>query len=104
MIYRFLTKVSVDLTIDRLISSALNGVTYTENGRLHLKGNDEHFIYKPDGAPVGWYQRNIKTLDDIYLGKGASPTVEFENNIVYDSDLWAAIQYADEPTQVAEEA
>lgn len=89
---------------DILIASALNGVTYTENGRLHIKGNKMHFIYKPDGSPVGWYARNIKTLDDIYLGTGACPTIDFENVQVENADLWAAIQYVDESTQVTEGA
>lgn len=89
---------------DILIASALNGVAYTENGRLHIKGNKMHFIYKPDGSPVGWYARNIKTLDDIYLGVGASPTIELENVQVENADLWAAIQYVDESTQVTEGA
>lgn len=89
---------------DVLIASALNGVAYTENGRLHIKGNKMHFIYKPDGSPVGWYARNIKTLDDIYLGTGACPTIDFENVQVENADLWAAIQYVDESTQVTEGA
>lgn len=83
---------------DILIASALNGVTYTENGRLHIKGNKMHFIYKPDGSPAGWYARNIKTLDDIYLGTGACPTIELENVQVENADLWAAIQEVDKTT------
>lgn len=80
---------------DGLIASALNGVTYTENGRLHIKGNKMHFIYKPDGSPAGWYARNIKTLDDIYLGAGACPTIDFEDVQIENDDLWEAIQYSD---------
>lgn len=79
-------------TADTLIATALNGVVYTENGRLHVKGNKMHFIYKPDGSPVGWYARNIKTLDDIYLGAGACPTMPLENLDVSDTELWATIQ------------
>lgn len=96
--------ITVKTSGDVLIASALNGVTYTENGRLHIKGNKMHFIYKPDGSPVGWYARNIKTLDDIYLGVGASPTIELENVQVENDDLWEAIQYVDESTQVTEGA
>lgn len=87
--------ITTKTTADVLIASALNGVTYTENGRLHIKGNKMHFIYKPDGSPAGWYARNIKTLDDIYLGTGACPTIDFENVQVENADLWAAIQYSD---------
>ena len=105
MIYGFKnTPITTKTTADVLIASALNGVTYTENGRLHIKGNKMHFIYKPDGSPVGWYARNIKTLDDIYLGAGACPTIDFENVQVENADLWAAIQYVDESTQVTEGA
>lgn len=98
------TPITAKTSADVLIASALNGVAYTENGRLHIKGNKMHFIYKPDGSPVGWYARNIKTLDDIYLGTGACPTIDFENVQVENADLWAAIQYVDESTQVTEGA
>ena len=87
---------------DGLIATALDGVVYTENSRLHIKGNKMHFIYKPDGAPVGWYARNIKTLDDIYLGTGACPTIDFENVQVENADLWAAIQQSDEGASATE--
>lgn len=99
MIYAFKnTPITTKTTADVLIASALNGVTYTENGRLHIKGNKMHFIYKPDGSPVGWYARNIKTLDDIYLGSGACPTIDFENVQVENADLWEAIQEVDKTT------
>lgn len=99
MIYAFKdTPIVAKTTADVLIASALNGVAYTENGRLHIKGNKMHFIYKPDGSPVGWYARNIKTLDDIYLGIGACPTIDFEDVQVENADLWAAIQEVDKTT------
>lgn len=99
MIYAFKnTPITTKTTADVLIASALNGVTYTENGRLHIKGNKMHFIYKPDGSPVGWYARNIKTLDDIYLGTGACPTIELEDVQVKNDDLWEAIQEVDKTT------
>lgn len=80
---------------DGLIVTALDGVVYMENNRLHIKGNTAHYVYKPDGSPVGWYARNIKTLDDIYLGTGACPTIELEDVQVENDDLWEAIQYSD---------
>lgn len=76
---------------DLLIASALNGVVFVENSRLHVKGDKMHFIYKPDGSPAGWYARNSKTLDDIFLGKGASPTMPLENLEIKNSELWTAI-------------
>lgn len=77
---------------DTLIASALNGVVYIENGRLHVKGNKMHFIYKPNGSPMGWYARNIKTLDDIYLGAGACPTAELENLSIKNASAWESIK------------
>lgn len=87
---------------DELIATALNGVAYTENGRLHIKGNKMHFIYKPDGSPVGWYARNIKTLDDIFLGVGACPTIEMENINIENDTLWQSILQVDEETAIEE--
>ena len=75
-----------------LIATALDGVVYTENSRLHIKGNTAHYIYKPDGSPTGWYARNIKTCDDIYLGVGASPTIELENIVIQNASVWSAIK------------
>ena len=77
---------------DVLIATALDGVVYTENSRLHIKGNTAHYIYKPDGSPTGWYARNIKTCDDIYLGVGASPTIELENIVIQNASVWSAIK------------
>lgn len=92
MTYKFNNLLNInDLKSDLLIGSALNGVVYTENSRLHVKGNKMHFIYKPDGAPVGWYARNVKTLDDIFLGVGASPTIELENINIVNNDVWAGL-------------
>lgn len=87
---------------DGLIATALNGVVYTENGRIHIKGNAAHYVYKPDGSPAGWYARNIKTCDDIYLGVGASPTIELENIVIQNSSVWSAIKQ-EEPAEALEE-
>ena len=78
-------------TDDKVVATALDGVVYTENNRLHVKTNTRHVIYKFDGAPAGWYARNIKTNDDIYIGEGASPTVELENVEIKDAETWEAI-------------
>lgn len=77
--------------VDIVVATALNGVVYTENGRLHIKSNNRHYVYKFDGNPIGWYARNIKTLDDIYLGEGASPTIEFENIDIKNNDAWRSL-------------
>lgn len=77
---------------DSLIATALNGVVYVENNRLHIKGSRNHYIYKFDGSPIGWYMRSSKTFDDIYLWEGAIPTVELENIKVNDAEYWASIQ------------
>ena len=76
---------------DKMIATALTGVVYMENNRLHVKCNDRHFIYKFDGTPIGWYARNLKTCDDVYLGVGASPTTELETLVIKDEDYWAKI-------------
>ena len=77
---------------DSLIATALNGIIYVENNRLHIKDTRNHYIYKFDGIIIGWYMRNPKTLDDIYLGQGASPTAEFESLKVNDEEYFIAIQ------------
>ena len=87
---------------DGLIATALDGVVYTENGRIHVKGNAAHYVFKPDGSPAGWYARNIKTCDDIYLGVGASPTIELENIVIQNTSVWSAIKQ-EEPEETEEE-
>lgn len=75
-----------------VIASAIDGLVYTESSRLHVKGKNMHFVYKPDGSPVGWYARNPKTFDDVYLGEGACPTIELENAEVKNTSVWSAIK------------
>lgn len=84
--------------MDSLIATALTGVVYTENNRLHIKSNCLHYIYKFDGSPVGWYARNPKTLDDVYLGVGANPTAQLETINIQDETYWNDILYV-EPTE-----
>ena len=81
-----------------LIATALNGVIYTENNRLHVKGKYHH-IYKFDGSSVGWYMRNPETLNDVFLGAGASPTVELEGLGVIDVEYWAEITEEEESAE-----
>lgn len=81
---------------DAIIATSLTGVIYTENNRLHVKCNDRHFLYKFDGSPVGWYARNLKTSDDIYLGVGAGPTAELETLVIKNEDYFTQIIRQDE--------
>lgn len=90
MTYAFLDKPQEN-NADLLVATALNGEVYTENKRLHIKNNTCHYVYKFDGSPIGWYRRNLKTSEDIYLGVGASPTIELENIKIKQSDIWLKI-------------
>ena len=76
---------------DAIIATALNGVVYSENNRVHVKTNTRHVVYKFDGSPVGWYARNLKNGDEIYLGAGASPTVDLENLEVKSVLRWDSV-------------
>lgn len=76
---------------DELIATAINGEAYSENNRLHIKNAGWHLIYKYDGSPVGWYARNVKTNDDVYLGSGASPSIILETIAVKNEKFWNSI-------------
>ena len=54
-------------------------------------------MYKFDGSPVGWYARNLKNGDEIYLGAGASPTVDLENLEVKSVLRWDSINQPPAP-------
>ncbi len=81
---------------DKVVATALDGVVYAENNRVHVKGNTRHYVYKYDGSPVGWYARNIKTNDDVYLGEGACPTIEFESVDIKDAAAWGELLLPDD--------
>lgn len=51
---------------------------------------------------MGWYARNIKTCDDIYLGVGASPTIDLENIEIKNEAMWNIIK-REEPAETEEE-
>lgn len=87
---------------DGLIATALDGVVYTENERIHIKGNAAHYVFKPDGSPAGWYARNIKTCDDIFLGAGASPTISLENLKICNNDMWNAVRLEEEENELTD--
>ena len=90
---------------DELIATALNGEAYSENNRLHIKNSEWHLIYKYDGSPVGWYARNVKTNDDVYLGSGASPSIVLETLTVKNEEFWNSLlcPEAEETTEVGSE-
>lgn len=90
MVYDFLEKPQVN-NEDALIATALNGEVYNENKRLHIKNNTCHYIYKTDASPEGWYRRNLKTSDDIYIGLGASPSIILENLSIKNETYWVKI-------------
>ena len=87
---------------DELIATALNGEAYSENNRLHIKNAEWHLIYKYDGSPIGWYARNVKTNDDVYLGSGASPSIVLETLTVKNEELWNSL-LCPEAEEIAEE-
>ncbi len=76
---------------DTLVASATNGVVYVENNRLHISTSTWHLVYKWDGTPIGWYVRNLKTNDDIYLGDNAAPCAELETISIIDEESWQKI-------------
>ncbi len=79
---------------DIIIATALNGIVYSENSRLHVKTNTRHLVYKFDGTPKGWYARNLKTNDDIYLGD-VSPTIELENLQIKNTIVWNSLLFTE---------
>lgn len=82
---------------DMIVATALNGVVYTENSRLHVKTNTRHLVYKFDGTPAGWYVRNLKNSDDVYLGKNVSPTIALENLEIKSAVLWNSVYQPPQP-------
>jgi hypothetical protein len=89
--YIFFNQTPAQVSGDKVIATALTGVVYVENNRLHVKCNDRHYLYKFDGSPIGWYARNLKTCDDIYLGEGVCPGVVLETLSIKDEEEWANI-------------
>ena len=87
---------------DELIATALNGEAYSANNRLHIKNAEWHLIYKYDGSPIGWYARNVKTNDDVYLGSGASPSIVLETLTVKNEEFWNSL-LCPEAEEIAEE-
>lgn len=84
-------------TGDIVVATALDGVIYTENNRLHIKCSDKHYIYKYDAVQIGWYVRHQKTFDDIYLGKGAAPSAQLETLEVKDAVYFEQIKQPPRP-------
>ncbi len=76
---------------DATIATASNGAIYTEGKDLHITNGGYHFIYKFAASPIGWYARNARTNEDIWLGTGASPTIELDNLVIKSGAYWAEI-------------
>lgn len=43
--------------------------------------------------PVGWYAHNRKTTKDIWLGRGACPSIVADNLQILNEELWNKILY-----------
>ncbi|HRF69894.1 MAG TPA: hypothetical protein PKV66_00525 [Candidatus Pelethenecus sp.] len=81
MVYNFKSQLSKQMG-DTIIAMSSNCTIYGENNCLHIKTNTRHIVFKFDGTPVGWYAYNLKNGNEIYLGDGASPTVEIDGLII----------------------
>ena len=92
MIYNFKTNININF-INRknnVIATTFNGAIYIENNVLHIVNSKIHYIYKFDNT-IGWYLRNNKTNVDCYLGKGASPTMNFEKLDIKNAEIFEDI-------------
>lgn len=78
------------------------GAKNDKSNRLHIKNAEWHLIYKYDGSPIGWYARNVKTNDDVYLGSGASPSIVLETLTVKNEEFWNSL-LCPEAEEIAEE-
>lgn len=76
---------------ENIVATADNGRVRTENGNLHVETETRHYIYKHNADPVGWYEENIETSEEYYLGEGASPTADFINLEINDTEAWEKI-------------
>ena len=47
---------------DGLIATALDGVVYTENSRLHVKGNTAHYVYKTSRPAMTFISASAQAL------------------------------------------
>lgn len=88
MIYNFKTNINIDFINGKnnIIATTFNGMIYIENDMLHIVNSKIHYIYKFDNH-IGWHLRNNKTNVDCYLGKGASPTMNFEELEIKNAEI-----------------
>lgn len=83
----YIFNASVEPHASGKIFTASNGEGYIEDNALHVKQSSYHFIFKFVGEVPGWYMRNSKTSEDVFLGEGASPSAEYEN-ITFDDKAY----------------
>lgn len=68
-----------------------SGNGYAQNGELHITQSSFHFVYKFNEISKGWYMKNNKTQQDVFLGYGASPSTEYEIVNIKDQTAWDKI-------------
>lgn len=61
------------LTTERIIYEASNGTGHIAGSQLYISGNNIKYVYD--------YGRKEWKMDDVWLGKGASPTLEISDDI-----------------------
>lgn len=76
---------------DGKIMRAINAEAFVQSGEIHVKDTTAHYIHKPSADIPGWYMRNPKDETDHFLGVGASPTINADDIIVDNEELWAVI-------------
>ena len=76
---------------DGKIMRAINAEAFVQSGEIHVKDTTAHYIHKPSADIPGGYMRNPKDETDHFLGVGASPTINADDIIVDNEELWAVI-------------
>lgn len=76
---------------DGSIMRAINAEAFAQSGEIHVKDATAHYIHKSGADMPGWYMQNPKDKTDHFLGVGASPTINADDIIVDNEELWAVI-------------
>ena len=92
----YLFNAEIESHADGQIFTASNGAGYVEDNELHIVQSKYHFVYKFNGAPVGWYMRNKSTGTDVFLGEGACPSAEYADIEFVDEEYFSAITHLQE--------
>lgn len=75
------------------IATSNDARVYISDALLHCEDVKMHFIYKQTANSVGWYAHNRKTTKDIWLGRGACPSIVADNLQILNEELWNKILY-----------